>query len=141
MSLPARRDPQALVHRYEGHEAEHDRHTQQQTLIRLHQHRPDRTFRHLSQEYLRQEMKECIAQQSADGKGDHDVEGAGVDIRRAQSEEEVGRAGDVEGSHQAVEGGGGEGEEEGEGSLEGGGCCGGVGVFVRGEGLEDGTLL
>ena len=96
-------DPQALVHRHEDHETHEDAHAQEQVSVRLHQHQPHPLRLVLAHEDLRQQVEQRVAQQAAHGEGDHDRQRGRVDVGRAQREEEVGRARDVQRGQQGVD--------------------------------------
>ena len=86
-------------------------------------------------------MEERVSQQSSHRESDHDVQRSGVNVSGAESEEEVGRARDVEGGEHTVVRRGGEGEEHGEGALEERWRGGVLGGRVGREGDEGGALL
>ncbi len=142
MPHPPSRNPQPLIHRDKHQKPHQNRHTKQQIPIRLHQHQPRPRRLILAQKDLRQQMKQGIAQQPADGKRDHDGQRGGVDVGGAEGEQEVGRAGDVEGCEQGVDARVRGGEEDcEEAGGEGGGGEGVSGGFGGGEGVDDGAGL
>ena len=140
-ALATRRDPQALVHGDKGHEADQDGDAEQQVAVRLDQYEVDAVRAVLAEEDLGQEVEEGVTEQAADGEGDHDGQGRWVDVGRAQSQQEVGRARDVEGREEGVDG-----RAAGEEDAEQLGQARGTGVRVGGglggvEVLDDGALL
>lgn len=134
-------NPQTFIHGHERHEADHDRHAQQQVFVWLDEHGPDFALWDFSQEDLGQKMEECISKESSYCKRNHDVQATGIDVRRAESQEEIRWAGNVQGSHQGVQRGAREGEEDLEGLLEVGGGLWFGGGFVGDKGFDDGALL
>lgn len=74
-------------------------------------------------------MEQRVAQQAAHGKSDHDAQRRRVNVRRAQREQKVGRARDVQRREEGVDGGR-PGEEDGEEARrEGRGRRGVMGVL------------
>lgn len=143
MLMPStpRRDPQALIHGHKRHEADQDGQPEDQVPVRLHQHEARPVGLVLADEDLGQQVEEGVAEEAADGEGDHDGERGRVDVCGDEGEEEVGRAGDVERGEEGVCRGG-AGEEDGEeGRREGGGGGFEVGEFGGVELLDDGACL
>jgi len=70
-----------------------------------------------------------LPNKTTDCECDHDREGRRIDVGWTESEEEIGRSGDVEGCEEGVDSGGG-GEEDGEDAGGETGCGGGDGAFV-----------
>lgn len=135
------RNPQALIHSHKSHESNQNRNTQQQVPVRLDQHKLCALVAILANEDLGKQVEQGIAQQAAHGKGDHNGERRRVDVGRAQGQQEVGRAGDVEGRENSVDGGG-AGKEDGEETLGGRGGLVRVGSdLFGGEGLDYWAIL
>jgi hypothetical protein len=82
MPIPftARSDPQPLIHRHESQEPNQNSHTKQQVPVRLNHHHPHPIGLILAQKNLRQQVKQRVAQQPADGKSHHDGQGRRVDV-------------------------------------------------------------
>lgn len=122
------RNPQALIHSNEGHEAHQDGQSQNQVPVGLDKHETRALLVVLAKENLGQQVEQGVAQQAADRKGHHDRQRGRVDVGRAQGEEEVGRARDVERREQSVDGwrSGEQGREELGGEGGGRGCVFGV---------------
>jgi hypothetical protein len=137
----ASRNAEALVHGDKGHEADEDGEAKDEVAVGLDEDEAGGVGLVLAEEDLGQQVEEGVAQQAADGKGNHDGQRRGVNVGRAQGEQEVGGARDVERGEQGVDGGR-AGEQRGE-ELRGGGLGGGgvVGVLGGGEVLDDGTGL
>ena len=147
MPRAARRDPEPLIHRHEHHEAHEDAQPEYQVPVRLDEHQPHALRLVLPQEDLGEQVEQGIAQQPADGEGDHDGERGRVDVGGAQGEEEVGRTGDVERREEGVDGGRAREEDSEEAGCEGGGggvvageLCG-VEVFDDRAGLGGGRRI
>lgn len=137
----AGRDPEPLVHGDEDHEPDQDAQTQEQVAVGLDEHQADALGLVLAEEDLGEQVEEGVAQQAADGKGHHDGEGRRVDVGRAEREQEIRRAGDVQGREEGVDGGG-AGEEDGEEARGQRGRSRRVfGVFGGIELLDDGAGL
>jgi hypothetical protein len=140
MALSTRRDPQALIHSYERHEPDQNSHAQQQILPRLHHDKPNLLRRLLTQEDLRQQMENSIAQQAADSKRDHDTQRRRINVRRTQCKQEIGRAGDVERRQQRVYGWAAW-EEDAEGARDEARSARVLGEFLPVQGFDDRALL
>ena len=135
------RNPQALIHSHKSHESNQNRNTQQQVPVRLNQHKLCALVAILANENLGKQVEQGIAQQAAHGKGDHDGQRRRVDVGRAKRQQEVGRAGDVQGREDGIDGGR-AGEEDGEEALGGGrGLLGVRGDLFGGEGLDYWAIL
>lgn len=136
-----RRDAQTLVHGHKRHEANHDGQAQDQVAVGLDEHKLGALRVVLADKDLGQQVEERVTEQAADGKRDHDGQVRGVNVGRAQGEQEVGRAGDVERREEGVDGGGAR-EQHGEEARR---QRRGLGVVVRLLGgvevLHDGTSL
>lgn len=103
VSLAARSNAQSLVHGHEGHEPDHDGEPEYEVAVRLDEHEAHAFGGVLAEEDLGQQVEQGIAEQTADGEGDHDGERRGVDVRRAEGQQEVGRARDVQRREQGVD--------------------------------------
>lgn len=87
-------------------------------------------------------MKQRVAQQPAHREGNHNAQRRRVDVGRAEREQKIRRARDVQRREERVDGRvGGREEEREEAGGEGGGGGGVVGGFGGGEGGDDGALL
>jgi hypothetical protein len=64
---------------------------------------------------FREQMEQSITEKTSHSKGDHDRQRGRINVGRAEGEEEVGRAGDVKGREEGVDGRRAR-EEDGEGS-------------------------
>ena len=93
-----------------------------------------------AKEDLGEEVQERVAEDAANGEGDHDGEGGGVDVGGAERKEEVGGAGDVGGREEGVDGGA-AGEHDREGALHEPGGLVGRGEELMVEFLHEGTVL
>lgn len=82
MPLAARAYPQSLIHSDERHESHHDGNTEQQVPIRLHNYKFHSVMFIFSQEYLRQQVEQSVAEQPPNCERDHDGEGRGIDVGR-----------------------------------------------------------
>ena len=98
-------DSQPFIHCNKDHEPNENAQSQDQVPVRLNKHKPDPVGLVLAEEDLRQKVEQGIAEETADGEGYHDGERGGINVGRAQGEEEVRRAGDVQRGQQRVDSG------------------------------------
>jgi hypothetical protein len=89
-------NPQTLIHGDKGHETNQDGQSQYQIPVWFNKHELGTVGLILAQEDLWQQVEQGITQQATHGKGNHDTQRRGINICRAQGEQEVGRTGDVE---------------------------------------------
>lgn len=140
-AFAARRDPQSLIHSHKSHETHENSNTQQQVPVRLDQHELCAVVAVLPNEDLGKKVEQGIAQQAAHGKGDHDGQRRRVNVGRAERQQEVGRARDVQGREDSVDGWR-AGEEDGKEALGGrGGLVRVRGDLFGGEGLDYWAIL
>lgn len=135
------RDTKPLVHCDESHEADQDGDPEQEVPVGFHEDEASFLEVILAQEYLGEQVEERITHQAADCECHHDGQRRGVDIRRTKRQEEVGRAGYVEGGQQGIDSGRAAGEEDGEELGDLGGLAGEAGELLGSEGVDDGALL
>ena len=80
MALTAGGDAQPLIHGYKAQEANHDRYAEQEVLVRAHENEACTVWLCFAEKDFGKEVKEGIAEEATDCEGDHDGEGAGVDV-------------------------------------------------------------
>lgn len=96
-------DAQGLVHGDKGEEADDDCDAEQQVAAGLDEDEAGAGRVVLAEEDLGQQVEEGVAEQAADGEGDHDGQRGRVDGGRAQRQQEVGRPRDVQRRQQRVD--------------------------------------
>jgi len=115
MTSSTRSNSKTLIHRDKGHETNQDAQSQNKVTVRLDKHELDSLIMVFTNENLGKQMEQGITEKASHSKSNHNRQRGGIDVGRANSEEEVGRTGDVEGREEGVDGGR-TGEENGEGT-------------------------